>query len=107
MVKRGKGYSLTKREYLNKTQKRREVKDLFEKESCREKSFLASACLIPHGDNSITGNNTLDSRASALVISMNFYSIVNISCLRVFFDKTSSSHAPCFSLSPIHLDLGY
>ena len=35
----GKGYGLTKREYLNKTQKRREVKDLFEKESCREKKI--------------------------------------------------------------------
>ena len=31
-----KGYGLTKREYLNKTRKRREVKDLFEKESFRE-----------------------------------------------------------------------
>ena len=39
MVKREKGYGLTKREYLNKTQKRREVKDLFEKESCREFFF--------------------------------------------------------------------
>ena len=36
VVKRGKGYGLTKREYLTKTQKRREVKDLFEKESFRE-----------------------------------------------------------------------
>jgi hypothetical protein len=36
VVKRGKGYGLTKREYLNKTQKRREVKDIFEKESFRE-----------------------------------------------------------------------
>ena len=33
---KGKGYGLTKREYLNKTQKRREVKDLFGKESFRE-----------------------------------------------------------------------
>ena len=33
-------FGLTKREYLNKTRKRREVKDLFEKESFREKSFL-------------------------------------------------------------------
>ena len=33
---KGKGYGLTKREYLNKTRKRRVVKDLFEKESFRE-----------------------------------------------------------------------
>ena len=32
MVKRGKGYSLTKREIFDKAQKRGEVKDLFENE---------------------------------------------------------------------------
>ena len=32
MVKRGKEYSLTKREYFDKAQKRREVKDPFENE---------------------------------------------------------------------------
>ena len=37
---KGKRYGLTKREYLNKTRKRREVKDLFEKESFLRKSFL-------------------------------------------------------------------
>ena len=30
MVKKGKGYSHTKREYFDKAQKRREVKDIFE-----------------------------------------------------------------------------
>ena len=50
------------------------------------------------------GDDITDNRVSALVISMSYHSIVDIPCLRVF--KTSSSHAPCFSLSPIHLDPG-
>ena len=49
----------------------------------------------------------MDSRVSALVISMSYLSIVDISCLRVFLDRTLSSNAPYSGLSPIRLDLGY
>ncbi len=53
------------------------------------------------------GDDITDNRVSALVIAMSYLSVVDISCLRVFLDKTSSSNAPCSGLSPIHLDLGY
>ena len=49
----------------------------------------------------------MDNRVSALVISMSYHSIVDISCLRLFLDKTLFSNAPRSSLSPIHLDLGH
>ncbi len=53
-------------------------------------SFHTSACLTPHGDNNINGNNTMVSHVYAHVTAMSFHSITDISCLWVFLTKTLS-----------------